>query len=219
MKPEDYWINRGSDLIGLDVLAEGVNARQADTYTAIAKECMGYYVLDIGCNVGALEMFIQLEYQKYGIPLWLFKKVGMDCLYHGIDSNPHAIDYLKNKGISCQLGSLPNISVKHVEGVTLAPRFHVVVIKDVLEHLGDYSYCREVIKIPSQKLIISFFMAPTNKLASVEKTEAGYYHNKYNEKDFVTFIHSNGFTIEKQIDTWETGSLNLNRTYVFKRNP
>lgn len=197
--PEDYWMGLGSELIGLDALQE--NARQAMTYRAITFEIAGRGydgVFDIGCNVGALQRFIT----EFGKRLWI--------KYKGIDSNPYAILFCKDKGLSVGLGSIRNLSAE--------PNHECVVVKDVLEHLENLEPARAAFRVAAKAVILSFFIPPTPGSESIHQTEHGYYHNRYDENDLLEIATSNGFALEKRIDTWETDG-NMNRTYVFLRKP
>jgi SAM-dependent methyltransferase len=206
-KPEQYWIDRGKDVIGMDVLRDGNNARQAPTYRAIAQEVLAscdadfeVSILDIGCNVGALEKFIS----------WAAQNRRIEVQYVGIDSNPKAVEYCQAMGLDVSIGNLRELPVA---------QFDCVVVKDVLEHLEDLELARGAFAIASKTVIISFFMPPIRDFVdeSIKKTEQGYYHNKYNEGKLMLLILSCGFSLVKRIDTWETGAKEMNSTYVCER--
>ena len=197
--PEDYWIGRGADLIGKEILEEGDKARQAPTYQAIAGEiCLREFdkILDIGCNVAALKMFL-IAFDHTGVT------------YFGLDTNPHAVEHCKARGLNVALGGLRKLNMPDQS-------FPCVVIKDVLEHLESLEPAREAFRVASEAVILSFFMAPRPGSEFIERTEAGYFHNRYDELQVVAIAESCGFSFEKRIDTFERGGP-MNRTYVFVR--
>lgn len=198
MTPEDYWISRGADLIGMDVLRDGFKARQADTYEAIAQQIPSdEIVMDVGCNVGALIHFLEFLGNKGG--------------YFGFDTNPNAIRYLEEQGVSCDIGSIRNLD-------TESKSYHNVVVKDVLEHLESFQLCAEAFRIATERVILSFFMPPIPAPEIIRQTDQGYYHNRYNEREIIAFANAKGWRFQKRIDTWEHGTTVMNRTYVFRPN-
>ena len=197
--PEDYWIGRGADLIGIEILSEKENARQFPTYQAIVQEiwCREFpMVLDVGCNVAALEMFLNMK-------PW-------PGVYFGIDTNPHAVKFCSDRGLSVKLGGLRPPFMPAIS-------YDCVVVKDVLEHLESLDPAREAFRVASKAVILSFFMPPTPHESNIQKTDLGYYHNRYDEREVIhTALHL-GFMMVKRIDTWERGPIHMNRTYVFVR--
>lgn len=196
--PESYWTMRGANLIGQEILEEGESARQAPTYVAIATEILSRkfaMVVDVGCNVAALNEFLARRSYRGG--------------YAGIDFNPHAVESVGRRGIAISEGSLRHLAIADAA-------MECVVVKDVLEHLESLEPLREALRVAAKAAIVSFFIPPTGEPADIQKTELGYYHNRYNEDDLLLLAASCGFRLEKRIDTWETTGTH-NRTYVFLR--
>jgi SAM-dependent methyltransferase len=195
--PEQYWIDRGADLIGKEILTEGENARQAPTYAAIAEEIIlrGIKsVVDVGCNVAALLEFLERR--------------GYTGTYLGIDSNPHAVANLWERGIQSREGNLRSLDLMDYGPVSC------VVLKDVLEHLESPEPLGEAFKINAEYVIVSFFMPPKESAANIFRTVQGYYHNHYCEADILDIAERFGYEMNMRIDTQErTGD--ANRTYVF----
>ena len=204
MKPEDYWINRGSDLIGLDVLEKGYESRQASTYDAIAVEIAAHRwsVLDVGCNVGALEQFLRSNCYRPN-------REG----YHGVDSNAFAVGYCRKNNLNANVSELQKLNYE-------AQTFDCVVVKDVLEHLDRLEHCKEAFRVAKHAVILSFFIPPKEggiQIEDIHQTKQGYYHNKYSEDRLILIANFSGFHLEKRIDTREKDG-NPNRIYVFLRN-
>jgi len=192
--PEEYWIGRGEDVIGIDAL--GPDARQAPTYEAIASViCREGFrnVLDVGCNVTALASFLE--------------KIGFKGYYCGMDSNIHAVNYGRSIGrevVNENISSLPWPTIL----------FDCVVVKDVIEHLESLYLLRHAFQASKRCAIISFFIVPTSGPQVIEQTEQGYYHNRYNNDDLIRIAEECGFKLNTVMDTPETSGA-PNRVYVF----
>lgn len=198
-QPEQYWISRGQDLIGAEILEEKDYARQASTYNAIAAEILDrkiQNVLDIGCNVAALEMFLRMRGYIWG--------------YYGVDSNPNAVEHCKARGLLVQEGNLK-------EHKSVIGQIECVVVKDVFEHLDSLNSAERAFQLSEKTVILSFFIPPNTEPEVIHQTEHGYYHNKYHEPDLILIAYNLGFKLRKRIDTFETGTETVNRTYVFTR--
>ncbi len=195
--PEQYWIDRGADLIGKEILEEGENARQAPTYAAIADEIISrdvVDVVDIGCNVAALLEFL--------------KRRGYGGNYLGIDSNPFAVANLIERGIQAREGNLRSLNLSDFRS------YSCVVLKDVLEHLESLEPLGEAFRVADKVVIVSFFMPPRVASSSTFRTPQGYYHNLYMESDVLRVAKRFGFVLDKRIDTEEKDGA-PNRIYVF----
>lgn len=201
MKPEQYWIDRGADVIGTDVLREGDNARQAATYLTLVDLIMKRYgalfVLDAGCNLGVLEMDLRQN--------------GFVGRYLGIDSNPSAIQYGLQLGNHVKLGNLRALDFPD-RGVD------VVVIKDVLEHLESFEPLREAFRVAWQAVIVSVYIPWTEQPEQITRHDEGYYTNRYCISDVIALAAECGWTLVETIDTRETNGT-PNAVYVWERLP
>ena len=189
MRPEDYWINLGENVIGQDVLADGENARQANTYRILADTInqleAGYTfsLLDIGCNYGVLDD-------------WLDKTTFRGD-YNGIDSNQYAVALASSRGIKVRCANLREMDY--------ADRtFDIVVMKDVIEHLETVGYLREAFRVANWYLILSLYLPLHDAPTQVIHNQAGYYTNTYNRQDVMRLAKECGFTLVRDMFTKET---------------
>ena len=186
MRPEDYWINLGENVIGQDVLADGDKARQAATYQAIAKlifELEAYSsVLDIGCNYGILEIqLLSLAWRGY---------------YRGIDTNPYAIQLGESLGNHVMVGDLHDLSTQIL--------FDIVIIKDVIEHLENIEPLKKAFRVAHQYLILSLYLPLHDAPTQIVHNPAGYYTNTYNRQDVMRLAKECGFILVRNFRTKET---------------
>lgn len=198
MQPEEYWIGRGSDVIGTDVIADGRNARQAATYGRIAKhiQLRGLTdVLDIGCNICALYYFL-------GLMNW-------EGRYRGIDSNPYVVDRaFQNAQVDIGNLRLLPYADKH---------FQAVVVKDVIEHLESYELLAEAFRVCKDTLYISTYIPWTREKQAIVKHADGYYTNRYSVDDVINFAAKYSFWISFSVYTLETNGT-INQTNIFERD-
>lgn len=174
MRPEDYWISLGENVIGLDVLTEGEHARQAATYQAIAQTITDLKitnVLDVGCNVAALYTFLMM--QDYTGD------------YLGIDSNPYAVEAARLTAPAIE-GNL-----RALDFVDQA--FDCVVVKDVIEHLENCEPLREAFRVARQYVILAVYLPfASDETVTIRKME-GYYINAYSWSDIRGLALACGF--------------------------
>lgn len=180
MNPEQYWRNRGPDVIGLDVLSEDSAARQAATYQAIAHWVMktrAANVLDVGCNVAALALYLRQQ--------------GYAGSYLGVDSNAYALYMVKRE--QATLGNLRALPFKDKQ-------FDAVVVKDVIEHLEDYTPLREAFRVASHSAIVATYLPWSTEAAVIERHPDLYFINRYRESDIGELAADCGFRlVETQI--------------------
>lgn len=184
MRPEDYWIARGEDVIGLDVLTDGESARQAATYQAIVDVVIRRQiksVLDIGCNVTALKMFLD-RYDFQGF-------------YIGVDTNINALSrtgmLLAAEGDLRQLGFLNEM-------------FQCSIVKDVIEHLESPEPLREAFRVASEYTIIATYLPWHDAPSEIVQHPDGYYTNTYNRQEIIDLARECGFELVETIATQET---------------
>ena len=199
MTPEQYWIDRGTDVIGIDVLRDGDKARQAATYKVIADLVTGHYgalyVLDVGCNFGILEMYLRRNV--------------FSGRYLGLDSNPSAIAYGKRIGNHVRQGNLRALEQPDRNA-------EVVVVKDVLEHLENIQPLREAFRVAWNAVIVSVYIPWTNDPEQIVQHDDGYYTNRYCLSDVIALASECGWTLVQTIDTRETNGT-PNTVYVWER--
>lgn len=198
MKPEDYWLQYGDNVVGTDVLEAKDKARQAPTYQAIARWIIAHDVqdaLDVGCNVAALAMFL--------------RKHGYVQRYLGIDHNPHALiiatDYEK-----VESGNLRHLAFKD-------KTFDCVVVKDIVEHLESYKPLREAFRVSSRYVIVGTYLPWTDEPAHIAKHPDGYYANRYRQSDVLKLAAKCGFKMIEQLGIDETSGWPNQVTY-FERS-
>lgn len=201
MRPEQYWIDRGTDVIGTDVLHEWDSARQAETYKAIVDLIMAHFaaesVLDAGCNFGVLQMWLRRAAYMWD--------------YVGVDSNPHAVAYGRALHNDVKSGNLyvldfPDRSID------------VVVVKDVIEHLKDFTALGEALRVARRGVIVATYLPWVDGPGKIRKQPEGYYTNVYSKVMVKAFALGCGWTLTETIDTRETNGT-PNAVYVWERLP
>lgn len=198
MIPEQYWIDLGQDLIGLDVLQDGENARQADTYWAIAQlvansDCET--VLDVGANYGILQEWLR----------W----AGFKGHYQGIDSNFHAVTKAMELGYTVSIGNIRALG-------TFSPRYDLIVVKDVIEHLENYQPLRNVFNAAEKMVILAVYLPFHDAPDVIQRNPDGYYTNTYNRQGVIDFARECGFELANTITTHEANGT-PNAIYVWER--
>ncbi len=195
MNPEQYWIGLGSEPIGLDVLADGEHARQADTYRTIARviiEWNAHTVLDVGANYGILEDWLQ--------------RARYDGEYHGIDSNPYAVAKANQLGHKVEVGNIRDA----------LPVTECIVVKDVIEHLENYQPLRNVFQASTRLVILAVYLPFHEKPDVIQRHPDGYYTNTYNGYGVNDLARSCGFEFVETFFTRETNGTS-NNIYVWGR--
>lgn len=195
MNPEQYWINLGAEVIGLDVLADGENARQADTYRTIARlvcESKCETVIDVGANYGVMED-------------WL-RRAGFEGDYYGIDSNPHAVTKANQLGHQVKVGSIRDA----------LPVCEVVVVKDVIEHLENYQPLRNVFLAAKRFVILATYLPFSDEPDVIQRNPDGYYTNTYNRQGVIDLAQACGFELVETITAHESNGT-ANAIYVWGR--
>lgn len=183
MMPEEFW--KYEDVVGTDVLREGVSARQAPTYQAIAKWIIAHGitdVLDVGCNVAALAMFLRLN--------------GYTGFYAGIDTNPHALKVAQLREFVLE-GNLRNLEYGEQD-------YPLVVVKDVVEHLESYKTLAEAFRVAREYVIVGTYLPWTDEPEKIEKHSDGYFANRYRFADVEAFANECGFELIETLAVNET---------------
>lgn len=195
MNPEQYWINLGSEPIGLDVLADGEHARQAFTYRTIARLVVSSKcrtVLDVGANYGVMEDFL--------------RRAGFDGIYHGIDSNVHAVRKAMVLGHPVAIGNIRDP----------LPPYDAIIVKDVIEHLENYQPLRNVFAAATRVVILAVYIPFHDAPDSIQRNPDGYYTNTYNRQGVMALARMCGFNLMQEILTFETNDT-PNAVYVWGR--
>lgn len=198
MNPEQYWIGLGAEPIGLDVLADGEHARQADTYRTIARlvvESKCEAVLDVGANYGILED-------------WL-RHAGFEDEYHGIDSNPHAVAKAHELGHPVDIGNIRFLS-------DTLWGFDAIVVKDVIEHLESYQPLQNIFRLAERFVILAVYLPFHDEPDSIQRHPDGYYINTYNRQGVIDLARDCGFELVETIATHEANGT-ANAIYVWGR--
>lgn len=206
MTPEQYWINRGEDVIGTDVLREGLGARQGKVYRAIALWIMGHHVkdvLDVGCNIAALE--------------WFLRESGYTGEYIGIDSNAHALSLadLRIQRQAERRSWLLNYNLRHIryDGESR----ECVVVKDVIEHLETPELLSEAFRVAAKYVIVSTYIPWTaTGEARIVRHGDGYYTNRYRLEDILHLTLAWGFRRTETAIVAETNGT-PNQINIFER--
>lgn len=191
MNPEQYWIDLGAEPIGLDVLADGEHARQAETYRTIARvivEWNAHDVLDVGANYGILEDWLE--------------RAGYDGVYQGIDSNPYAVAKANQLGHKVEVGNIRDALPVH----------EVVVVKDVIEHLENYLPLRNVFKAATRLVIVSVYLPFHSEPDSIQRNADGYYTNTYNGHGVMELAKECGFEL---IDAYSPQEANRTENAIY----
>ncbi len=137
-------------------------------------------LLDAGCNTG-VEAFRLMQ-------------KGYKGKYLGIDSNGKAIKYAKDN-----LKGFKNakFEVRDLEDLPYRDKsFDIVLLKDVIEHHKHYAkIISELTRVTRKWFVLSMFIKPSNFLQDrIRLHPDGYYLNRYNRKDLVSFITEKGFS-------------------------
>ena len=186
MKPEEYWIMRGENVIGTDVLDCGTGARQAATYQAIADallECGVSDVLDVGCNVAALALFL--------------RAAGFTGRYVGVDTNPYALRVARTHGANVETGDLRRLSFT-------GKAYQAAVVKDVIEHLESPEPLREAFRVARGYVIVSTYLPWTDESPVIAAHADGYYTNRYRFADITALAAQCGFSLIGTLTVSET---------------
>lgn len=181
MRPEDYWINLGENVIGLDVIADGEKARQAATYQTIAAFIMRIEVdnvLDVGANYGTLVKWLR---EFTGPPF--------EGYYWGIDSNPFAVEI----GTNISQGNLRSLPYPDKD-------WSCVVVKDVIEHLESIEPLREAFRVSRRYVIVATYLPWHDAPSVIVQHPDGYYTNTYNRTEIVALAKDCGFGLVE--DVW-----------------
>lgn len=194
MRPEQYWIQRGADVIGLDAMRS--DCRQADTYRAIADWLIRLGdgdVLDVGCNVAALAVFLRYA--------------GWCGRYVGVDTNPHALKIAKRRETvppdDKQLSS--GVQRGNIRRLKFAARqFQAVVVKDVIEHLESAEPLREAFRVARESVVVATYLPWTDGPSVIERHADGYYTNRYNADDMAALAGDCGFGLVESLVVSET---------------
>tara|TARA_X000000950_G_scaffold49988_1_gene58777 strand:+ start:15202 stop:15846 length:645 start_codon:yes stop_codon:yes gene_type:complete len=132
-------------------------------------------ILDVGCG-GAHEFFALKKYRK--------------IQYTGVDITPEIVEYNKEKGINCFLGSANELNFPDSS-------FEVIHIRHVVEHMKDVEMpLNETIRVGEKLVIISFFIGPNNENDDIikldnEGTTGELYHNNYSKKSIAKYLNNN----------------------------
>ncbi len=185
LKPEDYWINRGDDVIGNLTKDDMLNKnRQIDTDRAIYDLVLKLsirQVVDLGCNVSVLGVLLREE--------------GFNGEYIGIDSNPNALSVAETNLSSYNgLYKFYEANLRHLEFPSQA--FEMVILKDVLEHLeGFQQVLLETLRISRRYVIIANFIPWTEGDTIIKRHPAGYFLNLYSRREVYRCIKDAGFDV------------------------
>lgn len=187
---DTYWIKRGENVIGTDVLALQERARQAPTYAYIANWITTHdvkSVLDMGCNVAALGVFLN--------------NFGWKGEYVGLDSNPHALAIADKHGFRTVLGNVRTYNELYPE---------CIVMKDVLEHLEGIEPLRNVFGNAEKYAIVASYIPWLYGPEAITLHPDGYYTNRYNWRDIFALADECHFTLLSEQTVYETnGTPNL----------
>lgn len=195
MNPEQYWINLGAEVIGLDVLQDGEDTRQADTYRMIARLVVDSKirtVLDVGANYGVMED-------------WL-RRAGYEGLYTGIESNFNAVTKAMDLGHPVAIGNIRDV----------LPSCDVIVVKDVIEHLEDYQPLRNVFRAAKELVILAVYLPFHDDPDVIQRNPDGYYTNTYNRQGVIDLAQTCGFELVETITAHESNGT-ANAIYVWGR--
>jgi len=188
VRPEDYWIGLGENVIGLDVLRDGNEARQFSTYMVIVNVILDKRfrsVMDIGCNYGVLAVFLS--------------RSAWQGDYVGIDNNPYAIHHVlsRHESYYVGVGNLRKLS-------TGSKAFDCVVIKDVIEHLESIEPLREAFRVSSNYVIIATYLPWHDAPSVIQQHPDGYYTNTYNRAEVLALGRECGFECTETLRVNET---------------
>jgi ubiquinone/menaquinone biosynthesis C-methylase UbiE len=195
IKPEEYWINLGSSVVGNMTREQMLVNRQIDTYRAICRliaETSTRRVADLGCNVSVLGVLLREDNYRGE--------------YIGVDSNSNALTIARNN-----LGRY-RFPYEHVQAnlrqLDFADRaFETVVLKDVLEHMEDFRpVLGEALRVAGRYALVANFIPWTEGDTIIRREPAGYYHNLYARRETYQFIAQAGFDVLSVTSTMEKES-------------
>jgi ubiquinone/menaquinone biosynthesis C-methylase UbiE len=177
VRPEEYWVAYGENVVGTDVLRDGSQARQAATYQAIVDWIIARGiedVLDVGCNVAALAMFLRLS--------------GYSGAYAGIDANPYALYIAEHSGEAVQIGNIRNLEYPDRS-------FQCVVVKDIIEHLESYDALVEPFRVARQYVVVGTYLPWTDGEPEITRHSDGYFANRYRSQDVIDLAAQCNFSL------------------------
>jgi ubiquinone/menaquinone biosynthesis C-methylase UbiE len=184
IKPEEYWINLGSNVVGNMTREQMLINRQIYTYKVICKliaDISTKQVADLGCNVSTLGV--------------LLREDGYQGEYIGVDSNPNS---LKIAPKNLERYQFPYKYVQaNLRQLDFADRaFDTVVLKDVLEHMEDFRpFLGETLRVAGRYALIANFIPWTEGETIICQQPDGYYHNLYARREIYNFIAQAGFDV------------------------
>jgi ubiquinone/menaquinone biosynthesis C-methylase UbiE len=192
LSPEEYWVNRGENVIGNQTKEQMLANRQIDTYKVICGlifELSPQKVVDCGCNVGILGV--------------LLRDQGFNKEYVGIDFNPNALK-VAEKNMASYGGSsiFYQANLRHMDFQDQA--FELVVLKDILEHMEDFRpVLSDVLRVSNKYAIISNFIPWAEGSSVIRKEPAGFFHNFYSRREVYQLIQDAGFDVLSVTSTLE----------------
>jgi ubiquinone/menaquinone biosynthesis C-methylase UbiE len=206
IRPEEYWINLGSNVVGNMTREQMLINRQIDTYKALCKliaDITTKQVADLGCNVSMLGV--------------LLREAGYQGEYIGVDSNPNALKIAQNNlgrykfPYKCVKANLRQLDFKD-------SIFETVVLKDVLEHMEDFRpILSETMRVAGRYALIANFIPWTEGDTIICQQPDGYYHNLYARKEIYHFIAQAGFDVVSVTSAMEKDSRPNEVVFLSKR--
>jgi SAM-dependent methyltransferase len=172
-RPEQFWVDMdglyGDESIDL--------TPQRPVYEKLVETILRLSptrVLDVGCNTGRLGN--------------LLKAAGYAGAYKGVDSNPQAVAVAQERGLDVEEGNLRWWDIRKNTQ-------HLVVMKDVLEHLETPSLLANVLNVGREWVIISSFIPWVKQGGRLEQTPDGYYMNVYDIDEIMDIADKAGWQI------------------------
>lgn len=203
--PEQYWIDRENDVIGVEGVEQGDDTNQAPVYQRLAQTLIHLgvsHVLDVGCNVGQLAFFL--------------RRLGFEGTYQGIDSNPFAIFKAQelfgpSDNYTFEEGNLRWLDMRAYSQMA-------VVSKDVLEHMEDPALFAKLLDVARRWVLIASFLPWTDGETIIEQHPDGYYMNRYNRVEMLKLAEAHHFGLVELVpvaskDGWQ------NQVALFERQP
>jgi len=166
-----YWEKTNPDKFMISHLPRTEKVREL--YFTQASEILkrGNRILDVGCGPA-------MDY-----PMW--RDAGYR--YFGVDFTQQFIDYANEK-----YGEEANLSLMDAKNLQFKNRrFHLAYSKDLLEHQppGDWrKIIRELWRVTSKLMIISFFLPPWDNSTKHQKRDDGVWTNTYNKTEVFNHI-------------------------------
>ncbi len=196
--PEDFWIRRGENLMGLDY------THQAAVYKNLAETVTGLNgqiarVLDVGCNFGRMAEYLAAA--------------GYNGMYLGIDSNPHAIVECKRRGFAAKLLNLRDLDKEFEPKI-----YDLIVMKDVLEHLESHALLRHLAALSPKFILLGIFI-PWREGGGALKdwNPEGYFLNRYDALEVNEYMANLGYICGKVQEIQDdAGFTNETRLFVRK---